>query len=427
MVQHVANAGKVSSSKEITSSALLTRVTNMIAGQLLPALWEAMALPSARAMSKALSTMKRRSHAMTRVINMIAGQLLPALWEATALLSARAMLLVTSTTQQARHAMVADANSFPPPPMAAADPCKTGTLKCGKNSKCVVKNGHGSCECNAGYTKTNRLCTAMGSRRAAVDRTSLREVETRLTLNIHPSRSGNVVAGVKEQLNNSLMRYSEQHGGIVLAYSNVLLFGRTASILTGLNPYLHVSLSARLLLFAPRPGAFLEGVVNNVGADFIGLLVLGVFNAAVPDQFMRSWQHVEEAATDGDDEDNGQQQHWQHKEDPSHRISVGSRIRLQVASATGDGTLMSIRGSLDDPDTGTPVAPGTTVTVAPSTAAPETSPAPSSGGDAGGKKKKRKVKEGDVSAAAHTATATPPSAVKVAGGKKAKKAAAGSS
>ncbi|CAI7913915.1 unnamed protein product, partial [Closterium sp. NIES-54] len=138
------------------------------------------------------------------------------------------------------------------------------------------------------------LCFVASLNWSSVDRTSLREVETRLTLDIHPSRSGNVVAGVKEQLNNSLMRYSEQHGGIVLAYSNVLLFGRTAAILTGLNPYLHVSLSARLLLFAPRPGAFLEGVVNNVGADFIGLLVLGVFNAAVPDQFMRSWKHVEE-------------------------------------------------------------------------------------------------------------------------------------
>ncbi|CAI5522070.1 unnamed protein product, partial [Closterium sp. Naga37s-1] len=223
--------------------------------------------------------------------------------------------------------------------------------------------------------------------------------------------------------------YSEQHGGIVLAYSNVLLFGRTAAILTGLNPYLHVSLSARLLLFAPRPGAFLEGVVNNVGADFIGLLVLGVFNAAVPDQFMRSWKHVEEAAADDGDGD-GQQQHWQHKEDPSHRIFVGSRIRVQVDSATGDGTLMSIRGSLDDLDTGTlpattpkkkrkadqaaaaaeaeaataaaaagalvlaepktPVPAGITATA---TATPQASPAPSAvaapSGDAGGKKKKK--------------------------------------
>ncbi|CAI5531160.1 unnamed protein product, partial [Closterium sp. Naga37s-1] len=40
-------------------------------------------------------------------------------------------------------------------------PCKTGTLKCDKNSMCVVKNRQGMCQCNAGYTKTNGLCTAM--------------------------------------------------------------------------------------------------------------------------------------------------------------------------------------------------------------------------------------------------------------------------
>ncbi|CAI5992745.1 unnamed protein product [Closterium sp. NIES-64] len=41
----------------------------------------------------------------------------------------------------------------------AADPCKTGTLKCARNSKCVVKNGQGSCKCDAGYTKRSGLCT----------------------------------------------------------------------------------------------------------------------------------------------------------------------------------------------------------------------------------------------------------------------------
>ncbi|CAI5471979.1 unnamed protein product, partial [Closterium sp. Yama58-4] len=49
-----------------------------------------------------------------------------------------------------------------PTPINPTDnPCKTGTLKCDKNSMCVVKNGQGTCQCNAGYTKTNGLCTAM--------------------------------------------------------------------------------------------------------------------------------------------------------------------------------------------------------------------------------------------------------------------------
>ncbi|CAI5482293.1 unnamed protein product [Closterium sp. Yama58-4] len=41
----------------------------------------------------------------------------------------------------------------------AADPCKAGTVKCGKNSKCVVRDGKACCECDAGYTKRNGHCT----------------------------------------------------------------------------------------------------------------------------------------------------------------------------------------------------------------------------------------------------------------------------
>ena len=37
-----------------------------------------------------------------------------------------------------------------------------------------------------------------------------------------------------------------------------------------------------------------EGVVNNVGEDFIALLVLGVFNVSVPDAHMRTFRHKEE-------------------------------------------------------------------------------------------------------------------------------------
>ncbi|CAI7891188.1 unnamed protein product, partial [Closterium sp. NIES-54] len=44
---------------------------------------------------------------------------------------------------------------------AASDPCKTGTLRCDKNSTCVLKNGQGMCQCKAGYTKTSGVCTAI--------------------------------------------------------------------------------------------------------------------------------------------------------------------------------------------------------------------------------------------------------------------------
>ena len=52
-------------------------------------------------------------------------------------------------------------------------------------------------------------------------------------------------------------RYNEDYNGVVLSYSKVVIFGRKAPILSGLNPYLHVRLSTQLLLFAPQPGSVL--------------------------------------------------------------------------------------------------------------------------------------------------------------------------
>ncbi|CAI5963852.1 unnamed protein product [Closterium sp. NIES-65] len=47
-------------------------------------------------------------------------------------------------------------------PAPAKDPCKARTVKCGKNFKCVVKNGQkAACECETGYTKRNNQCIAM--------------------------------------------------------------------------------------------------------------------------------------------------------------------------------------------------------------------------------------------------------------------------
>ncbi|KAL3691640.1 hypothetical protein R1sor_005291 [Riccia sorocarpa] len=52
-------------------------------------------------------------------------------------------------------------------------------------------------------------------------------------------------------------------------------------ILAGLTPYFHVNLTAKLLIFSPSPGMLLEGKVNKVEKDYIGVVVLVLFNAAI--------------------------------------------------------------------------------------------------------------------------------------------------
>jgi hypothetical protein len=68
---------------------------------------------------------------------------------------------------------------------------------------------------------------------------------------------------------------------VVLAYLDPKIQGRTANILSGLSPYFHVQLKASFLLFSPKIGMLVEGKVNKVEKDYLGVVVLGLFNAAI--------------------------------------------------------------------------------------------------------------------------------------------------
>lgn len=47
------------------------------------------------------------------------------------------------------------------------------------------------------------------------------------------------------------------------------------------RPHVHFCVNVKFLVFTPVEGEYLEGTVNKVGEDHIGLLVHGVFNVAV--------------------------------------------------------------------------------------------------------------------------------------------------
>merc|ERR1719272_807659 len=47
------------------------------------------------------------------------------------------------------------------------------------------------------------------------------------------------------------------------------------------HPWIHVTVTVKLLLFAPKPKQRLEGVIKSVGPDHVNIVVHGVFNAFV--------------------------------------------------------------------------------------------------------------------------------------------------
>ncbi|XP_052211178.1 uncharacterized protein LOC127814011 isoform X2 [Diospyros lotus] len=78
-----------------------------------------------------------------------------------------------------------------------------------------------------------------------------------LTVYVHPSKANKVSQAILRELSSLLFKFNETFDGVVLAYdANVQ--SKKAKILPGVHPYFGVKLTAKLLLFHPRPDMLLE-------------------------------------------------------------------------------------------------------------------------------------------------------------------------
>ncbi|QDZ22849.1 RPA43 OB domain-containing protein [Chloropicon primus] len=112
-----------------------------------------------------------------------------------------------------------------------------------------------------------------------------------MTAEIHPSLlGGSMIEAAREKLDSLVLKWhrTPQWEGAVLSYGDEELAedGQGSSIAAGLVlpflPYVQVVVRASLLVFAPKRGSTLVGKVHKLGSDYIGMLVLGVFNAVLP-------------------------------------------------------------------------------------------------------------------------------------------------
>ena len=86
--------------------------------------------------------------------------------------------------------------------------------------------------------------------------------------------------GVLEHLNDKILRYSRDLGGVFLSYSKPRVLQEAGRIIDE-HPHIHFDLDYKAYVFRPRVGSVLTGVVNNIGDDHIGCLVYDCFNASV--------------------------------------------------------------------------------------------------------------------------------------------------
>lgn len=146
------------------------------------------------------------------------------------------------------------------------------------------------------------------------------------------------MGGVKEQLNSLLLRYNEDLEGVVLSYTKERILSTQAKI-HPYFPYFHVDVMALVFMFKPAVGIEIAGTVNAIGHDYIGVLVLGIFNAVIG-----------RAQIPAPIQCRPLENCWTSSHDRYSRIEVGSELRFAVHAVDHASDFFTLSGSLLESD-----------------------------------------------------------------------------
>lgn len=173
-----------------------------------------------------------------------------------------------------------------------------------------------------------------------MEKEALHTADIKFSLDLHPSATGDVMEGVRDQLNAVLLRYSTHLEGVLVSYTHPRILSQQARI-HPYFPYFHVDVLAECVLFKPAAGHILDGKVHMVSHDFIGLLVLGLFNVSIGRRQIRADLNYDAV---GDC--------WQSQRHEKHRIAVGTPLRFTVNKVDDESEFFTLAGSLLAPGTG---------------------------------------------------------------------------
>ncbi|KAL3137611.1 hypothetical protein ABBQ38_004888 [Trebouxia sp. C0009 RCD-2024] len=167
-----------------------------------------------------------------------------------------------------------------------------------------------------------------------MEREALHSAAVKFSLDLHPSATGDVMEGVRDQLNTALLRPSVHLDGVLVSYTNPCILSKQARI-HPYFPYFHVDVSADCVLFKPAVGQILDGKVHMVSHDFIGLLILGLFNVSIGRQQIRAdlnYDVMEDC--------------WKSQRHAEHRIARDTPLRFRVEKIDDESEFFTLAGSL---------------------------------------------------------------------------------
>lgn len=166
-----------------------------------------------------------------------------------------------------------------------------------------------------------------------------KKTKLKIALCISHAFCNDPMKGARMHLDTMVMRYWA-NVGVIICFLDVKMANRSAKVVVDVkSPYFTFNVHVTALVFAPTVGDVLEGRVNNIGTDHIGILVYGVFNASVRgDDTSRFKCNIEQTC-------------WISTTDSKTTIEIGSTVAFRVKELNIYSDIFSIVGEMNDKKT----------------------------------------------------------------------------
>jgi DNA-directed RNA polymerase subunit E'/Rpb7 len=168
-----------------------------------------------------------------------------------------------------------------------------------KEAKKAAKQKDGSDDNT--HSNTDALLASPASRQSAAvsptassSSTAFQEKRLKMLVSLYPIALNNVLGSVREALRRSLLlKFSDGVGGVLLGFNNVS-FSESKQLGMILNelPQIHYTVELDALVFCPKVGSKLTGVVNECFPSHVGMLVHSFFNAMISSDHLQSAGYV---------------------------------------------------------------------------------------------------------------------------------------
>ncbi|KAK8845505.1 hypothetical protein IAR55_006218 [Kwoniella newhampshirensis] len=213
---------------------------------------------------------------------------------------------------------------------------------------------------------------------------------SRMRMSIAPKFGADVMSGVREKLDDMIMRYVSQMGGVLLAHWEHSFVDDTTKLVNEC-PFNIVEVEFHSILWAPKIGQKLYGTHSLSSPSHLSLLFSKTFNVSIPLQHIPTdlyeFEHTDEAddlSSDSEDEDEdiGGAVHdvgrWKEKSTGGLLGEGGKGIKFTVIGMQVSNQMLSLTGSLlSDPSNPPPMSEASLAVPPRPSPTPSPSPSPS--------------------------------------------------